>query len=523
MTGVRRLFATVGAGAVVTALSLSATAADYHVTTDGTPQGDGSEGSPWDLATALAQPSAVAPGDTIWLHDGTYEGSFVGDLDGAEGDPIVVRSAPGEWARIDGATSTETTFEFGGSHAWYWGFEITNTEPDRWGGRPEGVRVLGPELKLINLVIHDLGNNGFWNPAENLEVYGCLIYHNGYDDTDRGHGHGVYTQNSTGTKVFEDNVIFGGYSFGIHAYTEGGSIQGFDVIGNTWFNAGVISSVSGHKDDCLIGGLQPAARIDLRENLSWASSPTARTVQLGYSVPNEDVSLADNTFVGETNFSEPWTTITMTGNTFYSSVVGVDTASYPNNTYLAEAPTTDWIFVRPNRYEERRAHITAYDWDGDETVAADLSEVLSPGDSYELRNAQAYFEAPVATGTYDGSPIAIPMANLEPAQPIGTPGALDPSDRTDPDFNVFVLIGTEGEPIDPPDGGAGGASSSSGAGGSSSSSSGTGGANSSAPTEDSSCGCRLVGGATVPRVLGALALAFLGAAAIGRRRRQPLP
>ncbi|MBW2456633.1 MAG: hypothetical protein JRI68_19095, partial [Deltaproteobacteria bacterium] len=203
-------------GVVVALLGGWASAAEFHVATDGTPQGDGSEGSPWDLATALAHPTEVAPGDTIWLHDGTYEGSFTSDLDGADSDPIVVRSAPGEWARIDGASSTESTFTFDGSWTWFWGFEITNTETDRWGGRPEGVRVLGPELKLINLVIHDLGNNGFWSSADNLELYGSLIYHNGYDDTDRGHGHGVYSQNDTGTKVIEDNVIFGGYSFGIH-------------------------------------------------------------------------------------------------------------------------------------------------------------------------------------------------------------------------------------------------------------------------------------------------------------------
>jgi hypothetical protein len=40
-------------------------------------------------------------------------------------------------------------------------------------------------------------------------VYGCLIYYNGYDATDRGHGHGIYSANAAGnaTKKIRDNMI----------------------------------------------------------------------------------------------------------------------------------------------------------------------------------------------------------------------------------------------------------------------------------------------------------------------------
>jgi hypothetical protein len=438
-------------GCLVAALSAStALAAEYHVAADGTAEASGSVDDPWDLATALAHPEQVLPGDTIWLHGGAYYGSFSSDLTGADGSPITVRGYEGEWATIDGLGSDETTLSIEGAFTHYRDFEVTNGEPDRWGGRPAGFYVVGPEVKLINLVIHDTGNNGFWTGAENLEIYGCLIYHVGFDDEDRGHGHSIYTQNEIGTKVIEDNIIFGGYSFGIHAYTEGGSIQGFDIIGNTWWNAGVISSVSGHKDDCLVGGQQPAARILLEENMSWAPTPTTRTVRLGWGVANEDVDLLDNYFVGEVNFAQPWTSITIEGNTFYSSVVGVDTAEFPDNEYLTEQPQAARVFVRPNRYEVGRAQITVYNWGLAATVPVDPSAVLEIGEHFELIDAQSYFAPSVLTGSYQGQPLDLPMDLPDPVQPVGEPGVLEEEDFSGPGFQVFVLRRTDGGPDDPP-------------------------------------------------------------------------
>lgn len=418
-------------------LVAAANAKELHVSPSGTASGDGSSSKPWDLATALSHPS-IAPGDVVWLHGGDYSGSFVSELTGTQTNPIVVRSAPGEWARIDGKTGASSTFELNGAWTIYRDFEITNTEPDRWGDRPGGIDVFGSNLKLVNLVIHDLGNNGFWSSAQNSEIYGCLVYHNGFDDSDRGHGHGIYTQNSTGTKTIADNIVFGGYSFGIHVYTESGAIEGYDLIGNVWFNAGVISSVSGHKDDCLIGGLKPADRISLRENLAWAIGGDTRCVRLGYSVPNGEVTLQNNYFIGALNFASPWSSIGMTGNTL-CTVTGVDTQTFPNNTYLTSTPTVPKIFVRPNKYELGRAHVVVYNWGEAPSQPVDLSSVLSVGDAFEIRNAQDYFGPPVVTGTFQGGTVSIPQIGLKPVQPVGTPGSYDPADQTGSLFNAFVV------------------------------------------------------------------------------------
>ncbi len=46
--------------------------AQHFVSVTGSPAGDGSIVRPWDLQTALNQPPAVRPGDTIFILAGRY-------------------------------------------------------------------------------------------------------------------------------------------------------------------------------------------------------------------------------------------------------------------------------------------------------------------------------------------------------------------------------------------------------------------------------------------------------------------
>ena len=64
--------------------------AEWHVKTTGSAGGNGSDANPWTLAVALAQPAAVQPGDTIWVHQGTYTGTFSVALAGTASAPINV-------------------------------------------------------------------------------------------------------------------------------------------------------------------------------------------------------------------------------------------------------------------------------------------------------------------------------------------------------------------------------------------------------------------------------------------------
>jgi len=79
--------------AIVLSMPATLLAADFYVSPSGSSSGAGSQTSPWDLQTALNQPAAVKPGDTIWLRvpAGTASGleTRLATLDPAERDAIV--------------------------------------------------------------------------------------------------------------------------------------------------------------------------------------------------------------------------------------------------------------------------------------------------------------------------------------------------------------------------------------------------------------------------------------------------
>src|SRR5258708_7557043 len=77
-------------GLMVFAIASSAArGADFYVSPSGSTSANGSVTSPWNLAAALAQPTAVKPGDTIWLRGGPYQGTFFSVLTGAADAPII--------------------------------------------------------------------------------------------------------------------------------------------------------------------------------------------------------------------------------------------------------------------------------------------------------------------------------------------------------------------------------------------------------------------------------------------------
>ncbi|MEZ4272600.1 MAG: hypothetical protein R3C68_14575 [Myxococcota bacterium] len=95
------------------------------------PSGNGSEAKPWDLRTALGHPAALQPGDTIWIHGGRYTGNHVSELVGATGAPITIRSAPGQWAVLDGDGASGVVLKVSGAHTIYRDFEVTSSDASR--------------------------------------------------------------------------------------------------------------------------------------------------------------------------------------------------------------------------------------------------------------------------------------------------------------------------------------------------------------------------------------------------------
>jgi len=429
-----------------------ARATEYYASPTASVNGTGTFSNPWKLQTALDQPAAVQPGDTIWLRGGTYTGRFTSYLNGTSAQPIVVRQYTGERATIDGgASGTTAIFTVYGSYTWFWGFEVTSSDPDRSTSTPgssppditrgDGIEInqtiTHPGLKFINLVVHDTRQGfSYWKEAQDAEIYGSLIYYNGWNAPDGGHGHGIYAQNQTGTKKITDNILFSGFAYGFHAYTEGSYIDNLDLEGNTTFNAG---NLTGTDRNLLIGGINGIVAHNpiIQNNSLYREASGSDDLNLGLDGSCSNATLTNNYIANGTALDNCLPT-TMTGNTFYGSISGFTQSQYPSNTYYSSRPTGVKVFIRPNAYEAGRVNVTIFNWDNLDSVAVDLSGILSVGSTYEIRNAQNFFGPAVASRTYDGAPVSFPMTGLSPATPVGwaAPSA------TGPEFNAFILTMT---------------------------------------------------------------------------------
>lgn len=430
-----------------------------YVAPDGRRANDGSIDSPWDLQTAF---SKAAPGDTVWLRGGDYAGRFNCYASGTSSNPIIFRQYPGEHSRIQGPATEIGTITLQCHDVWFWGFEIYSTDPGRVssqkGSFPTDIR-RGPAIegapdgancKLINMVIHDDFNSFFAKQAADFEIYGSIFYYSGWDAPDRGHGHGIYAQNSVtaGTKQILDNILFDSFAEGLQIYAEGGDyLYNFNIRGNVVFNSGALSQSSGYTTDLMIGGgLVPPKNVTLVENFTYHSPDfggkgTARGAWLGAGNGCPNMIVKGNWFVAENGAAVhrmPSCDPTMEGNTFVGRLENLSATLYPRNAFYESKHKGLNVFVRPNRFEPERANIIIYNWDETPCVDVDLSSVLKPGMSYEIRDAQDFYGQPVAEGTYSGEPVHVPMNETSVAALVGR-GPIAPR-HTSAEFGVFVLL-----------------------------------------------------------------------------------
>jgi hypothetical protein len=479
------------------AVTAIATAAEFHVAPIGSPKGDGSAEQPWDLATALAGAEIVRPGDTVWLHAGTYRGGFVSSLKGAPDKPIVVRGARGERVTIDTLHRDERDnglFLLGGADTIYRDFEVTCSHPTRetklGGSWPEdirrgGVDIRGDRIAAVNLVVHDCGGGfGFWAQGEGGEISGCVIYYNGWKGPDRGHGHGIYAQNARGTKRIADNIVFHQFAYGIHAYgSEKAALKGFDIEGNICFDNGCLTRKGDNAPGIMVGGATPAERIAVKDNVIVAGG-----IRLGYpwGVASEDVICTGN-YADQGLIVRDFRRATVTGNTLAASsnVVSLEgegplllaglawnkndyyvtdgrwgecslvehnksrgglpfdqwqkiTGCDADSTFTKGAPQSLRVVVRPNAHEPGRANIAILNPAGLPEVEVDLSGVLKSGSKFRIASAKDFYGPALVEGTYEGGAIRVPMKAVKPAQPVGMPAAELPA--TEPHFGAFVVL-----------------------------------------------------------------------------------
>jgi len=248
----------------------------------------------------------------------------------------------------------------------------------------------------------------------------------------------------------------------VHVYgSASAGLKNFTITGNT-----VVNSGQGDGMDYQVGGGAPVVNLVFTNNMNYRNSDRRGNVlRLGYNwgPTNSGATVTGNYMVGKTllsywssidwgqnsivAFPGPAVTVMLqdggsmpkgswSSNSYYSKDAPlVVTASSGNTSYSLDAwrqktgldgsssnstamPSGTKVVVEPNKYEAGRANVIVYNWSGQGAVSVDLSKVLRLGDEYEVRSAQNYFGSPVASGTYGGGSVSIPVVSGSSASSI---------------------------------------------------------------------------------------------------------
>lgn len=480
---------------------------DVVASPTGSAGGNGSVENPWDIGTAL---SRIQPNQTLLLMPGVYQTRL--RLEQPNHDGITVDSYDKRnQAVIDGYIATvprnERVITIASDNITVKNLVLTNSitlqsainleEPNTQGNNPnqrgQAVDDRGTNTKLINCIIHDTGGGIYsFSSARNSTYYGNVIYNNGVDSPDRLHGQGLYTQNKTGVKVFEENIIFNNFESGMQlsgsSEAEGRNLK---FKQNIFFNGGLrflVPNISGllfdgnhvwtarpvfgegygnpsHFDvtvsnNFLMAGLEIYPFVNstnVTNNTIWSQGSNSKLVSIRNDEPNANpFTFSQNTYYRVGGIQAPELM-------FYAVLQGVTARDYAfnnsqqpaadyiperwqeglgldvNSQYIVSSPP-DRVVVKPNAYDPDKFTIIIYNVDASSNFTLDLAGVLSEGSGYRLRNVQDYF-GDVITGTYSG-PINLNMnrGRVKPLAYDSIQWTNDPlRSATFPKFGVFIL------------------------------------------------------------------------------------
>jgi hypothetical protein len=378
---------------------LPACGADWYVAPEGTAANSGTKESLWDIASALNGRKEVRPGDTIYLQEGTYRRRpnelFDVRLAGSAEKPIHVQPVAGRRVRIDGGLAVQSP----SAHVWIRDLEIFVSEPVpekpiSAGSHPTDLKRPhgglhmhgGKACKYINLVIHHCNQAiSCWKGEIDPEIYGCILYGNGWMGVDRGHGHCIYTQNDEGVKTISNCIMTCRYegSYTMHAYgSSKADVNNYLLTENICYGEGPF----------LVGGGRPSHGIRVHGNFLYDID-----MRIGYTAPyNEDCEVRDNVIANGR-----------------LEITRYRKAVQEGNLILAKddpRPAQTKAILLANQYDPTRAHVVLYNWAKAETVEVDAGDFAKDGETIELFDPQDPFGKPAVTAVRRNGMIRIPVA-----------------------------------------------------------------------------------------------------------------
>lgn len=402
----------------------------------------------------------IEPGDTVYLRGGTYNGDFVISISGTAENPITFEPYQAEQVVIDGQLDIEGDYIIINGK-----YQLTvmdsNTDSryhpsdDYPTWMTDGIEVNGTGVQVRNCIIHDMRGNAtaLWGNSVTQTLYGCVIYNNGYDDTTRGHGHGVYSNGANSNKTIKHNVMINGFELGLKVYTTSTNIDNHVVVGNTFANAGVFGSGPDHKWwNMLVGSIDKdivANNETVQDNCTYHTNVNVSNY-LGYSGGITGSTVTGNKFVGPVAMRmTKESSMTFTGNTFAGNIEEFTAAEYADNTYATFANMGNTVHVVPNDYITTAGLVTIYNQAEANTVTVDLTTLtgLGVGDVVHVHNVQD-FSTDIQELTLSASKtvdVNMQAANRTVVAPLGWTAAA----TTFPKFGCFLVQLHEAAPAEP--------------------------------------------------------------------------
>lgn len=350
----------------------------------------------YDLVTLenAVKSTRVLPGDTLLLRAGVYNSDYISELNGTALNKITIKPYNNEKVVFTGNVTIK------GSYQIWEGFEFKS---ESWSKRiSDSDTVPPPDITgfknfvlegnantIRGCILHDLYSPSFLTASINGKIEDSLIYNIGWNAPGRGHGHGIYIQNTPDfIKKMDNCVIINTFGLGIHAYTQSGSID--NILLNKIVSCN-IGALSNNKYASLIGGYVPANNIDVQDCLFYNS-----LLQLGYADPVLNSILKNN--------YSPDGIVVYSGSTFTESTGNVITK-----------PTSGIVqFCNKFSYKDTSGILTIYNWDLAGSVVANLSSItgIYEGDTVRLRSIEDYFNCYQDLVVDSNLSISVNMASL---------------------------------------------------------------------------------------------------------------